>query len=101
MYGTVARMRLLPGTEAEMVRLGKEYEGLGIPGYLATYVYKLDGAEDEYIMAVLFDSRESYHANAANPEQHTRFERMRALMAADPEWSDGEVIYAPSRMLAV
>lgn len=97
MYGTVARIKLLPGAEAEMMRLSKEYEGLGLPGHIATYVYKLDGAEDEYIMAVLFDSRERYHANAQSPEQHTRFERMRALMAADPQWADGEVIYAPGR----
>jgi len=37
--------------------------------------------------------RETYHANAASPEQHARYLRLRALLTAEPEWHDGEVIY--------
>ena len=69
-------------------------EDLQIPGYVAQYVYRLDADPDELYLTVLFDSREAYHANAASPDQAARYEELVALMAAPPEWHDGEVIFA-------
>jgi len=40
----------------------------------------------------VFDSKESYRANAEDPEQDAFYQRWRALMDADPEWNDGEII---------
>ena len=42
MYGTVARMRLKPGAEAQMADLMRQYETLNIPGQRMTYVYRMD-----------------------------------------------------------
>jgi hypothetical protein len=41
---------------------------------------------------VAFESKEAYQKNAASPEQNARYEEYRALLDADPEWHDGEII---------
>jgi heme-degrading monooxygenase HmoA len=92
MYGTVARMRLKPGAEARMRALMDEYEDLDIRGYQGQIVYRTDSDPNEYIIAVLFDSKEDYEANANDPAQHERFLQYRALLESDPEWMDGEII---------
>ena len=94
MYGTVARMRVLPGKDEEMKRLGDEMSSMQVPGEVGGYVFKLDNAENEYILVALFEDRESYHRNAQSPESDQNYRKMRALLAADPEWNDGEVVQA-------
>ena len=93
MYGTVARMQLQPGKRAEMEALSREFESLSVPGHVGTYVYQLDSDPNSFIMAVAFKDKASYQANAQSPDQDARYQQMRALLAADPEWSDGEIIY--------
>jgi len=43
-------------------------------------------------LVVGFESREAYHTNAASPEQAERYAALRALMDADPEWHDGDIV---------
>ena len=91
MYGTVARMRLKPGAEAELARLAREHIP-GTPGLVFEHVYRLDAEPDVVVLAVGFESKEAYRANAESPEQHARYEQYRALLAAEPEWNDGEIV---------
>jgi len=44
-------------------------------------------------MAAVFESEDAYVANANSPEQHRRYQRYRELLSADPEWTDGEIVY--------
>jgi len=97
MYGTVARMRIKPGMEAQLRQLSREFEEANIPGYLFEYVYRLDSGGNEYLVVAGFESREAYRANAEDPKQHARYLQYRALLEADPEWSDGEIVYAYRR----
>jgi heme-degrading monooxygenase HmoA len=97
MYGTVARMRTRPGSEEQLTSLAAEYDTLDVPGFVATYLYRLDDNENEYYMAVLFEDRESYRRNAEDPAQDERYRRMRELLEADPKWHDGEVVWASGR----
>lgn len=62
------------------------------PDMMFEYVFKSDQNENEVWLVVGFTSREAYHANAASPEQHERYQEMRSVLDADPEWHDGEVI---------
>jgi quinol monooxygenase YgiN len=94
MYGTVARLRIKKGMEARFIDVMKEHEGAKIPGQVAGYVYRLDKAPDEYYMCAVFDSRESYRANAASPTQDARYRKLVALLDGEPEWHDGEVIFS-------
>lgn len=95
MYGTVARMQIKPGAEAQLMALSKDYSAATVPGYVGEYVYRMDSEPNTYYMAVMFDSQEAYRANAQDPAQHERFMKMRALLASDPEWHDGEIIGTP------
>jgi hypothetical protein len=48
----------------------------------------------EVVTVVGPESKEADRANAESPEQHARYEEYRALLDADPEWHDGEIIFA-------
>jgi hypothetical protein len=85
-------MRVKPGAEAKLIELGRSADTRSIPGLVAQAVYRLDGRPDEYILAVAFEGKEAYRANADSPEQHRRYLEYRELLAADPEWSDGEIV---------
>ena len=93
MYGTVARFRVKPGMEDRLMEISKEYEALDIPGFVGEQVYRMDRDRNEYIMAVIFDSKESYVKNAQDPAQDARYRKWRELLENDPEWNDGEIVY--------
>jgi len=92
MYGTVARMRLKPGMEPKLKDDMAQYDQLKIPGFVSTVVYRMDRDPNEIYMAVVFKDKASYTKNAGDPKQDERYKKMRALLAADPEWHDGEII---------
>jgi quinol monooxygenase YgiN len=94
MYGTVARLRIKPGAEEKLRELSRDAEEVGMPGFVFEHIYRLDADPNEFILAVGFENKEAYVANANSPEQHARYEQYRALLAADPEWNDGEIIHS-------
>ena len=91
MYGTIARMKLKPGAEAEMTRMIRE-TAPQIPGFAFQHIYKLDAGSNEYLIVIGFESKGAYVANANSPEQHERYQQYVNLLAAPPEWNDGEII---------
>lgn len=93
MYGTVAKMRLKDGAEAQIQELMKEYESVAIPGHVSSAVYRMDADANEYYLTVVFEDAASYRANAASPEQDRRYRKMAELLDGEPEWHDGEIIY--------
>ena len=92
MYGTVARMRLKPGMDAKLKDEMAQYERLGIPGFVSTFVYRTDRDPNELYMAVAFKDKASYVRNAQDPKQDERYRKLRALLDADPDWHDGEIV---------
>jgi quinol monooxygenase YgiN len=96
MYGTVARMKLKPGMEAKLREELAHYERLAIPGFVSTHMYRMDRDPNEVYMTVVFKDKQSYVRNAQDPKQDERYRKMRALLAADPEWHDGEIIGSTS-----
>ncbi len=96
MYGTVARLRVKPGAEARFLEVGRAMEAVKIPGHVATYLYRMDADPNEYYLAVLFDSKEAYRANADSPEQNARFQELMSVLEREPEWHDGEIVVAMS-----
>ena len=93
-YGTVARMRLKPGSEERLREMMQAYEDLDVPGYVGMTVYRMDIDPAEMYMSVLFDDRATYLANAQSPEQDARYREMLELLEGEPEWHDGEVVYS-------
>ena len=91
MYGTIARMRIKPGKEEELRRLGNEMAPQ-IPGFVFQHVYRTDADPNECYLVVAFESKEAYHSNAGSADQAARYAQYRALLDADPEWHDGEIV---------
>ena len=89
MYGTVAKLKILPGKEQDMINFGDRVQP---PGMVFEHVYKLDSGDNEYMMVVGFESREAYKKNADSPQMHQDYLEYRKFLAADPEWHDGEII---------
>ena len=94
MYGTVARFRLKPGMEGQVIEQMHAFEIARVPGTVATYVYQMDADANEYYVAVVFASKESYVANAQSSEQDARYRQLLTLLESEPEWHDGEIVYA-------
>lgn len=93
MYGTVARMKVRPGSRTAIdEEMERQLAQEPIPGHVATFVYHSDSDPEEYFVSVVFGSRQAYRANADSPEQAARYTRLRALLVEDPEWHDGEVV---------
>lgn len=93
MYGTIMRGQLKPGAEASMLELLDEFMARHVPGFVTQYTYRMDADPSVYMAAVIFESKESYFANADSPEQDAFYQRMAALFAGEPEWHDGEIVY--------
>jgi heme-degrading monooxygenase HmoA len=92
MYGTVARMRIKPGAEQQLMEYERQEQSRTIPGFVGEYIYRTDADPHVYYLAVVFESKEAYVANATSPEQDASYQQMRALLESDPEWNDGEVV---------
>jgi len=91
MYGTIARLQVTPGKEEELRQLGQEMAPQ-IPGFVFEHVYRMAADPHELFLVVAFESEQAYRANADSPEQHQRYEQFRALLDAEPEWHDGDII---------
>lgn len=92
MYGTVARMRLKPGMEDQLMAQLRQYDQLQVPGFVHTYIYRMDADPRDLYMAVIFESKAAYTANAQSPEQDTRYRQMLDTLEGPPEWHDGEIV---------
>lgn len=96
MYGTIARLRIKPGMDAQLEQMSRE-QVPEIPGFIFQYVYRLDSDPQEMMLVVGFTDKESYRRNAESPDQAARFEQYRALLEREPEWNDGEILFSMSQ----
>ena len=94
MYGTVARMKVKPGKMDDFIaNMTQARSDRAMGGYMGEIVYKLDNNPNEIMLCVFFKDKASYQANANDPEMAKDYEQYRAMLDADPEWNDGEVIH--------
>jgi quinol monooxygenase YgiN len=93
MYGTIARFRIREGKEADLRRIFED-DTENTPGFLFAHVYRMDDDPQSLMLAVAFESREAYRANAESPAQQKQYEQYRALLEEEPEWHDGEIIFS-------
>ena len=98
MYGTIARLKIKAGKEAEFIALGQQEDDIKIAGHVGEFIYRMDADPNEYYMAVVFDNKESYVANANSPDQNDRYEGMLALLESAPEWHDGEIVHSHPKL---
>lgn len=96
MFGTIARVTVQAGKEEEFLSIGEQWtrERGEATGQVAEHLFKAEGKPSEYFIVGIFRDRETYAANAKDPETDRWYRRMRATLVADPEWNDGEVIHS-------
>lgn len=92
MYGTIARLRLKPGMEAQFSEVWQEIKTNPPLGHVSFYVYQMDADPNEYYVAVVFESKAAYHANAGSPSQDVWYRKLCETLVADPAWHDGEIM---------
>ena len=90
MYGTVAKLTVKPG-QLDALRSAMTSPSPR-PGSVAGYVYQTDNDPNVLYLAVMFESKAAYRANANRPETNAEFEKMMQFLVAEPEWHDGEVM---------
>lgn len=91
MYGTIAKLKVKQGALEEIRKMETSRKPDGVVGSL---VFQSDDAADELWMVAIFRDQASYFANAHSPEQGAEYQRLRALLSADPEWHDGEIVFS-------
>lgn len=95
MYGTIAIMKVNPENRAKLNAMFDKWWNERRPkvkGAIASSVHVNQSNPAEVIVSVVFESEETYKANAADPEQDEWYREMRALLDGDPRWMDGEVL---------
>ena len=92
MFGTIARMKLKPGSLEKLQRMGEDQQGRQADGYLFTAIYQSQSDPDEIWLTVGFRDEASYRANANNPETDKMAREMQQLLTQPPEWHDGEIV---------
>ena len=94
MYGTIGHFHVKAGMEEQLLEALRQVGDLHLPGSVAAYCYRPDASVQDYYIAVVFTDKESYFAHARHPEVVYIDERLMKLLESEPEWYDGEVIYA-------
>ena len=95
MYGTVARLRPIPGHEQAVLEYVEHWARVRkptIPGALGGFVYRLDDDPRTLLLTVIFEDRQSYRANAESTAMDADYRRLRSLMVESPIWEDGEIV---------
>ena len=96
MFGTIALIKPKAGNEAA---LSAEFDRWWderrpkVKGAVSSTLYRNVSNPAELMLAVVFDSKENYEANAQDREQDRWFrESLMPLLESEPSWIDGDVL---------
>jgi len=94
MFGSIAKVKLKPGSFEKMFDLTRSnIEGRPVKGRVFNAVFRSQSDPDEIWSVVGFEDEASYRANASNPQTSEVADQLKQLMAAPPEWHDGEIVW--------
>jgi quinol monooxygenase YgiN len=93
MFGSVAKVKLKPGSFDKMLDLMKGLEGRPVKGRVFNAVFRSQSDPDEVWSVVGFEDEATYRANADDPQTAAQAKQWQQLMAAPPEWHDGEIVW--------
>ena len=93
MYGTVAKIRVKPENREAMRKVFERQNERQVEGFKNSYVLFENEGDGAWLVAI-FEDRATYDKNADDPAMHEQYVAYRALMEAEPEWHDGEILSA-------
>jgi quinol monooxygenase YgiN len=91
MYGTIAKLAAKTGAIKTLRQIEK---GRKPAGFISSYVFQSDQDPNELWLIAIFESKAAYMANADSPEQDKEFKKLKKFLSAEPEWHDGEIVFA-------
>ena len=94
MYGTIAHMRPKAGHEQQVLDLMEQWNRERRPhvrGAAGGYLLRPDRDPREVVLVAVFENRETYRANADDPEQDRWYRGLRDHLETDPTREDGEM----------
>jgi hypothetical protein len=97
MYGSIYRMKPRPYQESNIAAHFRRWERERRPavgGAVSGYLFRPKSGPGELIGVAVFDSEGNYRKNADDPAQAQWFSELRAMLEADPEWNDGDILVA-------
>ena len=94
MYGTIAKLKVKPGKVEALKSHMASVTSRRELGFVSGNLYQMDADPNELYLAVLFENKETYVANANRPGTNADFEKMMQLLVAEPEWHDGKVVHS-------
>ena len=95
MFGTIALAKPKEGQTDAVLALFDEWWNERRPkvkGAIASTVYRNVSNPAELMVAVVFDTKENYVANAEDPEQGEWYQKLVALLEGEPRWIDGDIL---------
>jgi len=104
MFGTIFRVQPRPGHEQSVTEYFERWEQQrsgNVRGYTGMTVLRPAATPGELLGAVVFRDRETYEANAADPDMDRWYQQLRSHLIADPIWEDGEVIWHSQKRAGV
>ncbi len=94
MFGTMLQATPIPGKEwalRSFLLTEVPDRFTAIDGIVAQYLLEPSIPGETWVGFIVFESESTYRQNAADPEQHQWYLRLRQLLAADPVWHDGQI----------
>ena len=88
------RIKAKPGERDAVIGMFDRWQKERRPkarGYVRSILTSSLKDPNEFMVGVMFDSKENYDANSNDPEQGTWYQDLRAHLAADPDWFDGKL----------
>ena len=92
MYGTVGRVKIKAENRGQFRQTLENQRNANIPGFNRAWLMFPENREDEALMVVFFEDKDSYWKNANDPEQDKRYREFAQYFESEPEWHDGEWI---------
>ncbi|MEK7248438.1 MAG: hypothetical protein AAB092_08205 [Chloroflexota bacterium] len=92
---TFWKMKVQPGKAGEIQKImssAQDQERIKAAGWQLTVVGTRKDNPDEIWGMVTWDTSDRYYKNAESPDQDKDYQQMRALLTADPEWFDCDVV---------
>ena len=91
-YGTVGRFKIKPENREKLRETLSRQRNADIPGFRMSWLMFPENRQDEGVLVVQFEDRDSYWKNANDPEQDKRYREFSQHFESEPEWSDGDWI---------
>jgi heme-degrading monooxygenase HmoA len=91
MWGTIARLRMKPGSEEFLLAQMRAMSTDRMAGWRETRVFRSATDPHEFWMVALFEDEAAYRRNAESPSQHQVYLMIRAQLESDIEWHDVEL----------